>query len=179
MDAPAHVLLAPARFARFWSYVDRSGDCWIWTRALNSSGYGVHRCGDGGQAYTTMAHRAAWIMHNKTGVPDGLHLDHLCGTRSCVRPDHLDVVTQSENVRRSSKYAAGESPVVRRGPVTLRQRGQKVMCIWREFLEDGSVRQCGVTHQTREAAIEWRNAQEDVVTAAEQRRQEAMSRLGP
>ena len=34
-------------------------------------------------------------------IPDGLQIDHLCFTPSCVNPDHLEAVTQSANVRRS------------------------------------------------------------------------------
>jgi len=30
-------------------------------------------------------------------IPEGLHLDHLCKNRRCVRPDHLQAVTQQEN----------------------------------------------------------------------------------
>jgi hypothetical protein len=26
---------------RFWSKVDKSGECWLWTAALTSEGYGV------------------------------------------------------------------------------------------------------------------------------------------
>lgn len=33
-------------------------------------------------------------------VPDGMVLDHICRTRACVNPDHLDVVTRGENVLR-------------------------------------------------------------------------------
>src|SRR5690554_7618442 len=33
-------------------------------------------------------------------IPEGLHLDHLCRNRACVRPDHLEPVTNKENVHR-------------------------------------------------------------------------------
>jgi hypothetical protein len=39
-------------------------------------------------------------------VPTGLHLDHLCGNRSCVRPDHLEPVTQRENTLRGGSFSA-------------------------------------------------------------------------
>ena len=33
-------------------------------------------------------------------VPDGLVLDHLCRRKDCVRPEHLEPVTQRENLMR-------------------------------------------------------------------------------
>lgn len=33
-------------------------------------------------------------------IPAGLTIDHLCRVTSCVRPDHLEPVTNAENVRR-------------------------------------------------------------------------------
>ncbi|KKK94743.1 hypothetical protein LCGC14_2679800 [marine sediment metagenome] len=39
-------------------------------------------------------------------VPDGLELDHLCLTRSCWNPDHLEPVTHKENGRRGGPRAS-------------------------------------------------------------------------
>ena len=33
-------------------------------------------------------------------IPVGAELDHLCGMRDCVNPDHLELVTHRENVLR-------------------------------------------------------------------------------
>jgi hypothetical protein len=33
-------------------------------------------------------------------LPESVVLDHLCGERACVRPSHLQPVTQVENIRR-------------------------------------------------------------------------------
>lgn len=69
--------------------------CWVWTRAL-SKGYG-QKWVDG---RTVKAH--TWSYERAYGpVPDGLVLDHLCRQRDCVNPDHLEPVTQGENMRRA------------------------------------------------------------------------------
>lgn len=91
--------------ARFWAKVDfaRSADCWIWT-AANSGGdrpYGV--IWDGKRR--AKAHRWSWETANGP-IPAGLEVDHLCRTPLCVRPSHMEVVTKTENVRRSNAPGA-------------------------------------------------------------------------
>lgn len=81
---------------RFWSKVDKTGDCWLWTDAPNSAGYGTFKV-DG---VTVMAHRFSWMLAGDELDPD-LELDHLCRVRLCVRRDHLEQVTGEENKRRA------------------------------------------------------------------------------
>lgn len=85
---------------RFFEKVDAEGDCWVWI-GTKSQGYGQFRDGErsGG------AHRWAWI-HLVGPIDDLLHLDHLCRNRACVNPDHLQPVTQRENILRGAGAAA-------------------------------------------------------------------------
>lgn len=39
-------------------------------------------------------------------IPDGLMLDHLCRVRHCVNPEHLEPVTNRENVLRGEGHSA-------------------------------------------------------------------------
>lgn len=73
---------------------DTAEGCWLWTGSVNQGGYSQFRK-DG----ATSGHRAAYSLFVGE-IPEGLHIDHLCGVRHCVNPDHLEAVTQAENNRR-------------------------------------------------------------------------------
>lgn len=154
MDAPIELLTAAVRSERFWRSVDRTAEagCWPWLRAVNGSGYGVHRCGAAGVTYTTMAHRVAWILAHNEAVPADAVIDHTCRHRDCCNPAHLRAVDVSTNVRATSRYRAGNADIVRVGPRTIRPRGRRHMAIWREYLADGRVRQAGKTYATHAEA---------------------------
>lgn len=73
------------------------GACWVPAQKPLGNGY-VRICIGGGRR--AQAHAVVWEYIWGKPVPDGLELDHLCRNRSCVRPDHLEPVTRSENAKR-------------------------------------------------------------------------------
>ncbi len=91
---------------RFWEKVDKEGalpthrpdlgQCWVWVGAINASGYGIIATSN---RKCRTVHRLSWELAGR-GLVAGLHLDHLCRVRHCVRPAHLDQVSCAENVRR-------------------------------------------------------------------------------
>ena len=96
MPRPPHVL-DRAEHARFMRNVKPDPDgCWLWQGPTTPNGYGKYR--RPGQR-ERVAHRVLWEHYNGP-VPDGMELDHLCRARNCVRPEHFEVVTPSENTRR-------------------------------------------------------------------------------
>jgi len=69
--------------------------CWLWVRVVGKQGYGRLTV-DGRR---TAAHRASYEAFVGP-IPPALVIDHLCATACCVNPDHLEAVTNAENIRR-------------------------------------------------------------------------------
>ncbi len=83
---------------QFWSRVDRSDPtgCWPWKGNTTSDGYGT---------FTALAHRMSYELTYGAIPPDRV-VDHLCRTRDCQNPDHLEAVTRGENVLRGEGLSA-------------------------------------------------------------------------
>ena len=80
---------------RFWMSVDKSGDeCWTWTGALTTNGYGLFRVVD--KPTNVRAHRYSYAIA-KGPIPHGMHIDHMCRNRTCVNPSHLRLATKKQN----------------------------------------------------------------------------------
>lgn len=95
---------------RFWAKVDKDAavqphmatNCWEWTAYRRPNSYGLFKL-HGKYGRRVHAHRWAWEeLHGP--ILNDLEIDHVCRNPLCVRPDHLDLVTHQENVRRALPY---------------------------------------------------------------------------
>lgn len=80
--------------------------CWLWTGSRNSGGYGVmKRLGK-----QVSAHRISWQLARGT-IPPDLHVLHRCDNPACVRPEHLFLGTNQDNIAdRIAKQRPGGRP---------------------------------------------------------------------
>jgi hypothetical protein len=78
----------------FWSKVDKSGACWNWLGG-KAQRYGMFSIGK--HNLRIMAHRMSYVLHFGE-IPDGLYVLHTCDNGFCVRPEHLFLGTQKDNI---------------------------------------------------------------------------------
>lgn len=89
---------------RFWSKVVITNKCWLWEGNKNKDGYGQFTV----KGKNTQAHRYCYeLLVYK--ITNGYQLDHLCRVHNCVNPNHLEEVTQRENIRRGWDSRGRES----------------------------------------------------------------------
>jgi len=100
----------PLNLEHLMKFVKKTPSCWIWTGTNGSKGYGtIWSCGR--NHYAT---RLMWEFCNGK-IPDGKFICHYCDNPPCVRPSHLWVGTNRDNLidshskgrRKHVKYAKG------------------------------------------------------------------------
>ncbi len=80
---------------------DTKSNCWLWTATKNIDGYGMVTI----NSKLRSAHRVSYELF-VSEIPNELMIDHLCRTRNCVNPEHMELVTNKENILRGKGIAA-------------------------------------------------------------------------
>jgi hypothetical protein len=114
--------------------VDDAG-CWIWIGKRNDARGGYGHVGvriDNAKWKKVYTHRLIYELLVGP-IDEGLVLDHLCRVPACVNPQHLEPVTQAENIARgrSPRNLAHRAGTCERGHVDdfcRRPDGRVVYC---------------------------------------------------
>lgn len=102
-------------------------DCWEWCGKADGHGYGVFVV----MNRQLRAHRYAWEI-TFGPIPAGLNVCHHCDNPPCIRPEHLFVGTQVDNMQDAKAKGRMSMPPRRTGDAhwsrqrpELRVRGQR------------------------------------------------------
>ena len=90
--------------------VESETGCWLWQGSLDEHGYG--RVIRNKKRYRL--HRVSYELM-VADIPDGLVIDHLCRTRNCINPYHMEPVPQSVNAARGNTARSLDRTHCKRG----------------------------------------------------------------
>lgn len=86
------------------------GECWQWRGPTDRHGYGRFFVSKKLKPQHVFAHRFAYVLEYG-GVIDGLVVCHRCDNPGCVRPDHLFLGHQRDNL--ADMWAKGRGRITR------------------------------------------------------------------
>lgn len=95
-------------FERVMARTVRTEACLVFTGARDRWGYGSVRVREDGRWVMRSAHRIVFA-HINGPIPSGLVVRHACDNPACVRPEHLSLGTQWDNVMDMRERGRGRS----------------------------------------------------------------------
>lgn len=82
---------------RIFAKLKVKGNCWLWTGAITSTGYGLIRVRD----KPVRVHRAVFASFYGD-IPKGFDVHHRCHECLCANPEHLSLLARGANVVESN-----------------------------------------------------------------------------
>jgi hypothetical protein len=98
--SPIRSCWAGSNESKFLKDVVKTDSCWLWKGNLRSGGYGAftpRTFTKTSKAPSGLAHR--WAYEHWNGpIPHNLVVNHKCRVRNCVNPEHLNLLSNRENI---------------------------------------------------------------------------------
>ena len=93
------------------------------------------------------AHRVSWIIHHGPIESSRIFVCHKCDNRKCVRPDHLFLGTNADNMKDAYKKGRSRGLNPSHGKLTDEQRREAVNLVRKGQSLAATGRQFGVSGQ--------------------------------
>lgn len=112
---------------RFWSKVDKTPglgpnrDCWEWVGGGNLNTTNKKYFQFSIKNKLILVYRVSWLLANNQEPPENLMVCHHCDNRKCVRPNHLFLGTQKDNIHDMIKKGRHFSKLSKLNVVVIRK----------------------------------------------------------
>ena len=103
------------KIQEFWSRIDTSGECHLYTGALDQNGYG-NFCKGAPRPLQVKAHRFAYELHTGERYPPWRPVGHLCKNRNCVRIEHLQLGEDKPSAKYKNRQSGPRPQTWKHGP---------------------------------------------------------------
>ena len=106
------IIFTESQVNNFWNKtkIGAPDKCWNFFGTINSAGYGSLTIGSRTDKSRQQigAHRFSYYL-SKGEIAKEMVIHHKCANTLCVNPNHLEQVTQSENVKKRINYVSPQS----------------------------------------------------------------------
>lgn len=99
MNPPIKTFQKTDMDTRFWRFIEKGPRCWLWTGSRDAEPNDYGQFYDSTVKRARRSHVVMWELVHGKKVPKGKVVRHSCDTPACVKPQHLILGGQNDNVR--------------------------------------------------------------------------------